>query len=49
VDRETLIAARKEPEKYRNLVVRIGGYSDYFTSLSFEMQQEVLERTEHQL
>jgi formate C-acetyltransferase len=49
VDRETLLAARREPEKYRNLVVRIGGYSDYFTRLSKGMQREILERTEHQI
>lgn len=47
-DNETLKDAVKNPEKYRDLVVRIGGYSDYFTRLSKEMQQEVILRTEHE-
>ena len=46
-DRKTLENARKNPEAYRDLVVRIGGYSDYFTRLSSEMQEEVILRTEH--
>ena len=48
VDRETLLAARAHPEQYRDLVVRIGGYSDYFTGLSPEMQEEVILRTQHE-
>ena len=48
VDRETLLAARERPEEYRDLVVRIGGYSDYFVGLSPEMQEEVILRTEHE-
>ncbi len=46
-DRDILLAAQKNPDAYRDLVVRIGGYSDYFVCLSPEMQAEVLERTEH--
>jgi trans-4-hydroxy-L-proline dehydratase len=46
VDAETLRAARRNPEAHRDLVVRIGGYTDYFTRLSPEMQDEVLLRTE---
>lgn len=46
-DNEILKDAVKHPEKYGDLVVRIGGYSDYFTRLSKEMQQEVILRTEH--
>ena len=49
IDREKLLAAQRDPEAYRDLVVRIGGYSDYFTNLSPQMQQEVLLRTEHEL
>ena len=49
VDRETLLAAREHPEQYRDLVVRIGGYSDYFVGLSEEMQAEIILRTEHAL
>ena len=48
-DRKTLENARKNPEAYRDLVVRIGGYSDYFTRLSSEMQEEVILRTEHNI
>jgi formate C-acetyltransferase len=47
VDAETLRRARQNPEQYRDLVVRIGGYTDYFTRLSPEMQDEVLLRTEY--
>ena len=49
VDKDTLIAARKNPEMYRDLVVRIGGYSDYFTKLSPAMQDEVILRTSHSI
>ncbi len=49
VDRATLLAAQEHPEQYRDLVVRIGGYSDYFVGLSPEMQQEIIMRTEHTL
>ena len=46
-DRELLERAREHPEEYRDLVVRIAGYSDYFTALSPEMQAEIVLRTEH--
>jgi formate C-acetyltransferase len=39
-------AAKKEPENWRNLIVRIGGFSIYFNSLSPEMQDSVIARTE---
>jgi formate C-acetyltransferase len=48
VDKATLLAARSHPEQYRDLVVRIGGYSDYFTGLSPQMQDEIIMRTEHE-
>lgn len=48
-DRAVLEKARQNPELYRDLVVRIGGYSDYFTRLSPTMQDEVMLRTEHTL
>ena len=48
-DRDILKRAQKDPENYRDLVVRIGGYSDYFTRLSPQMQAEVILRTEHQI
>lgn len=46
-DAETLKRAKAEPEKYSDLVVRIGGYCDYFTKLSPQMQAEVMLRTEY--
>jgi formate C-acetyltransferase len=46
-DRGTLLKAQENPGEYRDLVVRIGGYSDYFTRLSKTMQNEVILRTEH--
>jgi formate C-acetyltransferase len=49
VDREVLELARQDPDSYRDLVVRIGGYSDYFTRLSPEMQDEIILRTEHMI
>ena len=49
LDKETLLRAKAEPERYRDLVVRIGGYSDYFVKLSSNMQEEVILRTEHNI
>ncbi|MBE7024528.1 MAG: hypothetical protein E7408_00535 [Ruminococcaceae bacterium] len=49
IDKETLEKAVINPEEYKDLVVRIGGYSDYFVKLSSEMQQEVILRTEHNI
>lgn len=46
VDHETLKRAREKPDEYRDLIVRIGGYTDYFTRLSPQMQEEILMRTE---
>ena len=48
VDRQTLLDAQADPEAYRDLVVRIGGYSDYFVKLSPQMQSEILLRTAHE-
>ena len=47
INGDTLIKARKNPEQYRDLVVRIGGYSDYFVHLSPAMQEEIIMRTQH--
>ena len=49
IDRALLECAQKDPEAYSDLVVRIGGYSDYFTRLSTQMQAEVILRTEHRI
>ena len=46
VDRATLIAAQQNPEEYKNLIVRVAGYSDYFRNLSKVLQDEIIERTE---
>ena len=48
INQETLQSAKKEPDKYRNLVVRVAGYSAYFTELSPELQDEIIARTEHE-
>jgi len=47
INRETLLAAQKDPEKYRNLIVRIAGYSAYFVDLSPDLQNDLIARTEH--
>ena len=47
LDHNILKEAQKNPENYRDLIVRIGGYSDYFTRLSPQMQAEVILRTEY--
>ncbi len=49
VTRETLLAAQEHPQDYRNLVVRVAGYSAYFTQLNRPMQDEVIARTEHRI
>jgi trans-4-hydroxy-L-proline dehydratase len=49
VSRDTLLAAREHPEQHRDLLVRVAGYSDYFVKLTPAMQEEVIERTEHEL
>ena len=46
VDRQTLINAQKNPEEYRDLIVRVAGYSDHFRNLSKELQDEIINRTE---
>jgi formate C-acetyltransferase len=47
INKETLLAARKDPDKYRNLIVRVAGYSAYFTDLSPDLQDDIIARTEH--
>ncbi len=49
VDSETMRRAQRNPEEYRDLVVRIGGFSAYFVLLTKEMQDDVIMRTEHAL
>ena len=48
VDAETLRKAQKNPEHYRDLIVRVAGYSDYFNDLGMDLQNEIIHRTEHE-
>lgn len=45
--KEDLLAAQKDPEKYRNLTVRVAGYTAYFTELAGELQNEIIARTSY--
>jgi pyruvate formate-lyase/glycerol dehydratase family glycyl radical enzyme len=47
VDAATLRAAQENPEQYRDLIVRVAGYSDYFCDLGQALQDEIIARTEH--
>lgn len=47
INRSTLLAAKKDPDRYRGLIVRIAGYSAYFTDLSPDLQDDLIARTEH--
>ncbi len=47
VSADTLRKAKKNPENYRDLIVRVAGYSDYFVDLTEELQDEIIDRTEH--
>ena len=47
LNKDTLLAAQKDPQKYRNLIVRIAGYSAYFVDLSPDLQNDLIARTEH--
>jgi trans-4-hydroxy-L-proline dehydratase len=49
VKAETLKDAQQHPEQYRDLIVRVAGYSDYFCDLSKELQDEIIGRTEHKV
>jgi formate C-acetyltransferase len=47
VDRQTLEKAKRYPDDYRDLIVRVAGYSDYFVDLTEELQDEIIHRTAH--
>ena len=49
VSSETLRAAQKEPENYRDLVVKVAGYNAFFTQLTDDLQDTIIARTEHKL
>lgn len=48
VNADTLRDAQKHPENYRDLIVRVAGYSDYFNDLGEDLQNEIIRRTEHE-
>jgi len=47
IDSATLREAQKNPDQYRDLIVRVAGYSDYFCDLGKVLQDEIISRTEH--
>jgi len=47
VNRETLVCAKADKETYKDLIVRVAGYSAYFTVLTPRVQDEIIERTAH--
>jgi pyruvate-formate lyase len=49
VSTEVLRAAQKDPDRYQNVIVKVGGYSAYFVDLGHEIQDEVISRSEHRL
>ena len=49
IDSQTLVEAQKYPEKYKDLIVRVAGYSDYFANLDKALQDEIINRTEQSL
>ena len=49
LDRATLLEAKKHPEKYKDLVVRVAGFCTYFVMLSPEVQDDIISRTEQTL
>ena len=48
INKETLLAAQRNPEKYRSLLVRIAGYSAYFVDLSPDLQNDLIARAGHE-
>lgn len=48
INTETLLKARKNPENYKSLLVRVAGYSAYFVELSPDLQDDIIMRTEHE-
>lgn len=48
VTTDTLRDAQKHPEKHRDLIIRVAGYSDYFVDIGEDLQNEIIKRTEHE-
>ncbi len=49
VTANTLKKAQKHPENYKDLIVRVAGYSDYFNDLGEDLQNEIIRRTENEV
>lgn len=49
VDGETLRRAQSKPDEFRNLIVRVAGYSAFLNELTKDVQNEIIHRTEHQI
>lgn len=47
ITKEQLLAAQADPDKYKNLLVRVAGYSAYFVDLGKDLQRDIIERTEY--
>ena len=48
VDTQTLLDAQKHPDQYKDLLVRVAGYSDYFNDMTEQLQNEIIARTENE-
>lgn len=49
ISRDTLLKAQQDPDSYRDLIVRVAGYSDHFRNLSKELQDEIINRTDQSI
>ncbi len=49
IDTETLLDAQEHPDQYRDLIVRVAGYSDFFVDIGKELQNEIIARTTHEV
>jgi formate C-acetyltransferase len=49
VDSKTLLAAQANPEEFKDLVVRVAGYSALFVTLDKATQDDIIQRTEHEI
>ena len=47
MDTATLYDAQKHPDEYKDLLVRVAGYSDYFNDMTEQLQNEIIARTEN--
>ena len=48
IDTQTLLDAQKHPDEYKDLLVRVAGYSDYFNDMTEQLQNEIIARTENE-